>query len=65
MVSGDAQRKELMELVPDILSQLGPDNIASLRRMAESYQKKGGMSSSLNWELEFLKSLRDFDTVHA
>ena len=30
--------KELTELVPGIISQLGPDSLASLRKLAESYQ---------------------------
>lgn len=30
--------KELTELVPGILNQLGPDSLASLRKLAESYQ---------------------------
>jgi len=28
----------LTELVPGILNQLGPDSLASLRKLAESYQ---------------------------
>ncbi|KAF8493356.1 putative transcription factor BTF3a [Russula emetica] len=32
------QVKELTELVPGILNQLGPDSLASLRKLAESYQ---------------------------
>lgn len=28
----------MTELVPGILNQLGPDSLASLRRLAESYQ---------------------------
>ena len=32
------QTKELTELVPGILNQLGPDSLANLRRLAESYQ---------------------------
>jgi nascent polypeptide-associated complex subunit beta len=36
----------LTELVPGILNQLGPDSLASLRKLAESYQslqkKEGG-----------------------
>nr|XP_003188858.1 nascent polypeptide-associated complex subunit beta [Aspergillus niger CBS 513.88] len=31
-------KKELTELVPGILNQLGPDSLASLRKLAESYQ---------------------------
>lgn len=37
-VYGNAQTKELTELVPGILNQLGPDSLANLRRLAESYQ---------------------------
>ncbi|PKI85015.1 Nascent polypeptide-associated complex subunit beta [Malassezia vespertilionis] len=37
-VYGKAQNKELTELVPGILSQLGPESLASLRKLAESYQ---------------------------
>lgn len=37
-VYGQGQDKELTELVPGILNQLGPDSLASLRKLAESYQ---------------------------
>ncbi|CAO1624823.1 unnamed protein product [Parajaminaea phylloscopi] len=37
-VYGNGADKELTELVPGILSQLGPDSLASLRKLAESYQ---------------------------
>lgn len=36
-IYGHGQEKELTELVPGILNQLGPDSLASLRKMAESY----------------------------
>ncbi|KAG5455931.1 MAG: hypothetical protein BJ554DRAFT_4477 [Olpidium bornovanus] len=32
-------RAELTELVPGILNQLGPDSLASLRKIAETYQQ--------------------------
>ncbi|KAL8711782.1 MAG: hypothetical protein Q9225_007074 [Loekoesia sp. 1 TL-2023] len=45
-VYGAGEDKELTELVPGILNQLGPDSLASLRKLAESYQslqkKEGG-----------------------
>jgi len=45
-IYGAGEDKELTELVPGILNQLGPDSLASLRRLAESYQslqkKEGG-----------------------
>jgi nascent polypeptide-associated complex subunit beta len=37
-IYGNGEEKELTELVPGILNQLGPDSLASLRRLAESYQ---------------------------
>merc|ERR1712093_77408 len=36
------QGKELTELVPGILNQLGPDSLASLRKMAEQYNANAG-----------------------
>ncbi|KAF9584322.1 Nascent polypeptide-associated complex subunit beta [Lunasporangiospora selenospora] len=38
-IYGRAEEKELTELLPGILSQLGPDSLASLRKIAEQYQK--------------------------
>ena len=37
-IYGTGHLKELTELVPGILNQLGPDSLASLRKLAESYQ---------------------------
>jgi len=37
-VYGSGSVKDLTELVPGILSQLGPDSLASLRKLAETYQ---------------------------
>jgi len=37
-VYGTGRVKDLTELVPGILNQLGPDSLASLRKLAESYQ---------------------------
>ena len=36
-IYGNGQDKDMAELVPGILNQLGPDSLASLKRMAESY----------------------------
>lgn len=38
-VYGKGEDKELTELVPGILNQLGPDSLASLRKLAEQYQQ--------------------------
>jgi len=37
-IYGNGEDKELTELVPGILNQLGADSLASLRKLAESYQ---------------------------
>ncbi|EFX01857.1 nascent polypeptide-associated complex [Grosmannia clavigera kw1407] len=37
-IYGNGEDKELTDLVPGILNQLGPDSLASLRKLAESYQ---------------------------
>ncbi|KAF7560733.1 hypothetical protein G7046_g3400 [Stylonectria norvegica] len=37
-IYGAGEDKELTDLVPGILNQLGPDSLASLRKLAESYQ---------------------------
>jgi nascent polypeptide-associated complex subunit beta len=41
-ITGACQEKQLTELVPGILSQLGPDSINSLRKIAEAYQRSNG-----------------------
>ncbi|KAI9294961.1 hypothetical protein K502DRAFT_324572 [Neoconidiobolus thromboides FSU 785] len=38
VISGPSTDKEITELVPGILNQLGPESLASLRKLAETYQ---------------------------
>jgi nascent polypeptide-associated complex subunit beta len=40
-IYGHGEEKELTELVPGILNQLGADSLATLRQLAESLQQKG------------------------
>jgi nascent polypeptide-associated complex subunit beta len=40
IVNGNGQARELTDLVPGILTQIGPDSLAQLRQMAEVYQKQ-------------------------
>jgi len=40
-IYGAGQEKELTELVPGILNQLGQDSLTSLRKLAESYSSMG------------------------
>lgn len=43
---GAGQVKDLTELVPGILNQLGPDSLASLRKLAESYSQLQGAAGA-------------------
>lgn len=51
-VFGNAEEKELTELVPGILNQLGPDSLASLRKLAESYQNMQKKEADLDMDDE-------------
>merc|ERR1712183_88654 len=42
VVSGHAETKKLQDLLPGIINQLGPDNLANLKKIAESYQPGSG-----------------------
>merc|ERR1712010_351370 len=42
VISGHAENKKLQELLPGIINQLGPDNLANLKKIAESYQTAKG-----------------------
>merc|ERR1719262_1569330 len=41
VISGHAENKQLQELLPGIINQLGPDNLMKLKRIAESYGAGG------------------------
>jgi len=40
----------MTELVPGILNQLGPDSLASLRRLAQSYQESAAAQAGVSPE---------------
>jgi nascent polypeptide-associated complex subunit beta len=42
IISGNPEEKDIAELLPGILSQLGPENIAELRKMAQAFSKSEG-----------------------
>lgn len=46
-IYGRGEQKEMTDLIPNILSELGPDSLANLRRMAESYQKTAAGQAAL------------------
>lgn len=40
-ITGHAETKQLTEMLPGILNQLGADSLTSLRRLAEALPKQG------------------------
>ena len=42
VIHGHGQEKELTDLVPGILTQLGPDSLSTLKKLAESFKAQGG-----------------------
>lgn len=64
-IYGNGEDKELTELVPGILNQLGPDSLASLRKLAESYQnmqQKEGDKEGEDDEIPDLVEGQDFES---
>lgn len=43
-ITGHAETKQLTEMLPGILSQLGADSLSSLRKLAEQFPRQGGCS---------------------
>jgi nascent polypeptide-associated complex subunit beta len=41
VISGHAETKKLQDLLPGIINQLSPDNLAHLKKIAENYQPGG------------------------
>ncbi|KAF9433350.1 Nascent polypeptide-associated complex subunit beta [Entomortierella beljakovae] len=46
-IYGRGEEKEMTELVPGILNQLGPDSLNSLRKLAEKYQQSAAGQAAL------------------
>ena len=42
MVSGQSETKKLQELLPGIITQLGPDNLEDLKKIYSSFAAKEG-----------------------
>ncbi|KAK9466933.1 NAC domain-containing protein [Lipomyces arxii] len=64
-IHGNGEEKDLPELLPGILNQLGSDSIANLRKLAESYkslQLDGGKTEEDDDEIPDLVSGEDFDS---
>jgi len=61
VVSGHAESKQLQELLPGIINQLGPDNLMNLKRIAESYSAAGGASKAVSDDKE--DDVPDLDNI--
>jgi nascent polypeptide-associated complex subunit beta len=46
VVSGTGLNKDISELLPGIISQLGPDNMENLRALAEQFQAQAGKAAA-------------------
>lgn len=46
VISGEPQVKDLTELVPGILTQMGQDSLAQLRQLAEQFKAQAGASGN-------------------
>lgn len=53
-VTGHAETKQLTEMLPGILSQLGADSLTSLRRLAETMPKPGTLDTTLHWTVSVI-----------
>uniref|UniRef100_A0A674MBD0 Transcription factor BTF3 n=1 Tax=Takifugu rubripes TaxID=31033 RepID=A0A674MBD0_TAKRU len=42
-ITGHGETKQLTEMLPGILSQLGADSLSSLRKLAEQFPRQGGL----------------------
>ncbi|KAI8611049.1 nascent polypeptide-associated complex subunit beta [Chytriomyces sp. MP71] len=47
VITGNAQKKDLTELVPGILTQMGAESLAQLRRLAEAYQAQASQAAGV------------------
>lgn len=48
-ITGHAETKQLTEMLPGILNQLGADSLTSLRRLAEALPKQGECHRRVRW----------------
>merc|ERR1711879_1081159 len=46
VITGHGETKQLQELLPGIINQLGPDNLMNLKRIAESYNAGAAASGA-------------------
>merc|ERR1712166_1656565 len=61
VISGHAENKQLQELLPGIINQLGPDNLMNLKRIAESYQASAPATQGADDDVPEIDA--DFESV--
>ena len=62
VVSGPSQTKKLQDILPSIINQLGPDNLANLKKLAQQFQKKDNLGGIAEEEDDDVPELVDGET---
>jgi nascent polypeptide-associated complex subunit beta len=62
VVSGPSQTKKLQDILPSIINQLGPDNLANLKKLAQQFQKKDNLGGSAEEEDDDVPELVEGET---
>jgi len=63
VVTGRGENKALEELLPGIISQLGPDNLANLKRIAENFASAGGGAAAADADEDIPDIGENFEEV--
>mmetsp|Transcript_75730 Transcript_75730/g.122264 ORF Transcript_75730/g.122264 Transcript_75730/m.122264 type:complete len:158 (+) Transcript_75730:74-547(+) len=63
VISGKGEVKRLEELLPGIISQLGPDNLANLKRIAEGFAANQASSSKVAEDADIPDIGENFEDV--
>ncbi|KAJ1911190.1 Nascent polypeptide-associated complex subunit beta [Tieghemiomyces parasiticus] len=64
VISGKGKEKDMAELLPNILTQMGPESMANLKRLAEAYQQaqtEGGAEAGAEGEEDIPDLVGDFE----
>lgn len=62
VVSGPSQTKKLQDILPSIINQLGPDNLANLKKLAQQFQKKDNLGGIAEEEDDEVPELVEGET---
>jgi len=61
VITGNSENKNLQDLLPGIINQLGPDNLEILKRIAGSYERGAGDGVGEDEEDEVPDLVEDFE----